>query len=262
MLAVEHAARGVVVAGIDAFAGDPVVLGLVPAHQRLPHVVVREVAMLVVRRVEVHQVDRAEQLDRADGVPSHGVPGTGEQHGHLELQVGVRARRPLLEVGHLQPRGRVDPVCGQQQRGEQDRPQRTVRVVALDRRADRVDARTVVRLEVARLLAEGAGDVARPSREAVEPGDLRPEGCQVDLVLVGGDVAVAELAAVGGRVGRGDLDAAALELLGDSRRAGEQVDRGSGSHRVGDLPQHRHQEALGAEVLDHSRDRRCRWATT
>ena len=43
---------------VDALAGDAVVLGRVPADQRLPHVVVREVGVLVVRRVEVGALAR------------------------------------------------------------------------------------------------------------------------------------------------------------------------------------------------------------
>ncbi len=36
---------------IDALAGDAVSFGAVPKHQRLPHMVVREVRVLIVRRV-------------------------------------------------------------------------------------------------------------------------------------------------------------------------------------------------------------------
>ena len=58
-LAVEHA-LGRVVAGVEPLAGDPVVLGPVPRHDRLPHVVVGEVPVLVVGRVEVGEVDVTE----------------------------------------------------------------------------------------------------------------------------------------------------------------------------------------------------------
>ena len=57
---VEHALRRRV-ARVDALARDAVVLGRVPRDERLPHVVVREVAVLVVRRVEVREVERAER---------------------------------------------------------------------------------------------------------------------------------------------------------------------------------------------------------
>jgi hypothetical protein len=53
------------------------VLGLVTGDERLPHVVVREVPVLVVRRVEVREVERAErggELERAAARD----PGAGE----------------------------------------------------------------------------------------------------------------------------------------------------------------------------------------
>ena len=56
-LLVEDALCGVV-AAVDALAGDAVVSGSVPGDQRLPYVIVGEIPMLVVRRVDVRQVDR------------------------------------------------------------------------------------------------------------------------------------------------------------------------------------------------------------
>ena len=44
-------------AAVGALARDPVVVGRVPPHERLPHVVVAEVGVLVVGRVDVRQVD-------------------------------------------------------------------------------------------------------------------------------------------------------------------------------------------------------------
>ena len=79
--AVERAlGRGV--ARVDALARHAVVLGRVPRHQRLPHVVVREVAVLVVRRVEVGEVDTARASARASSAsPRTAAPGPASSSG-------------------------------------------------------------------------------------------------------------------------------------------------------------------------------------
>ena len=84
--AVEHA-LGRVVAGVDALAGHAVVLGRVPRHQRLPHVVVGEVAVLVVRRVEVGEVARR-RASRAtsSASPRTAAPAPGEQLRHPQRE--------------------------------------------------------------------------------------------------------------------------------------------------------------------------------
>jgi len=69
--AVEHALGGLV-AGVDPLAGDAVVLRGVPAHEGLPHVVVGEVAVLVVGRVEVGQVHGLQLVDDLRGVGAQG----------------------------------------------------------------------------------------------------------------------------------------------------------------------------------------------
>ena len=76
---VEHA-LGRVVARVDALARHAVVLGRVPRDQRLPHVVVGEVAVLVVRRVEVGEVARRRASPRPRARrPAPRVPGAREQ---------------------------------------------------------------------------------------------------------------------------------------------------------------------------------------
>ncbi len=71
--------------------------------------------------------------------------GAGEQLGHPQRQPVVRPRRPLLQVRHLHADGGVDPVGRLDQAGQQDREERRVAVVGVDRGADRVDPRAVLR---------------------------------------------------------------------------------------------------------------------
>ena len=65
--------------------------------------------------------------------------GPGDRLGQPQLELVVGARRPRLQVGHLQPGRAVDAVGGLEQRGQEhaalDRRER----VAVDRVADRVD---------------------------------------------------------------------------------------------------------------------------
>ncbi len=112
--------------------------------------------MLVVRRVEVGEVELAELVRRGecDRVAADRSALSGEERGDAEGERLQRAGRPLLEEGHLQTGGRVDPVGGLQQAGQQDRPERAPRVVRFDRVADRVDACSVLGPEVTRILTE------------------------------------------------------------------------------------------------------------
>ena len=74
------------VAAVEPLAGDPVVLGSVPGDQGLPDVVVGEVPVLVVGRVEVREVHLVEQLDELAGVAAHRRPAPEEQLGCPELE--------------------------------------------------------------------------------------------------------------------------------------------------------------------------------
>ncbi len=124
--------------------------------------------MLVVGRIEVGEIELAE-LGRAgegDHVPLHRAAGPGEERRHPESERLEGTRGPLLEESHLEASGRVDPVGGLEQAGQQDGPERAARVVGLDRVAHRVDASAVLGPEVARLLAEGVGHVPGTTRAA------------------------------------------------------------------------------------------------
>src|SRR5205807_9986376 len=56
---------------------------------------------------------------------------------------------------------------------------------------------------------------------------------------------------VTGRVDRGDVRTAALHLLGDASRPGEQIQRAARSGDRGDGTEYRHQSSFRTEVLDH-----------
>ena len=122
-LPVEHALGGLV-AAVDALAGHPVVLRRVPGHQGLPDVVVREVPVLVVGRVQVGEVEGAQRRGQGHGVASHRRSGPRQEVGHPEVEVPEGPGGPRLQVRHLLPGGRVDPVGCLDEAGQQDREQR------------------------------------------------------------------------------------------------------------------------------------------
>src|SRR5204863_1784457 len=123
--------------------------------------------------------------------------------------------------------------------------------VGLDRVAYPVDATSVERLEEPRLHAEGLGDVSVDTGAMGKIAQRRVYDVGIDLRGVGLDVTAREHVGVAGRVDRSDVNAAALELLRDARRPGEQVERRTRAHRAGQLPEHRHEAALRPDVLDH-----------
>ena len=80
-------------------------------------------------------------------------------------------RGPFFEVRHLDSCGGVDSVGGFHQRDEHDGFEVRVQVFGFDGLADRVDASAVLGFEVAGVLAECFGEVARFRREVIELGD-------------------------------------------------------------------------------------------
>ena len=93
-----RAALGVVgappLAAVDALVGDAVALGRIPADEGLPDVVVGEERVLVVRRVDVDEVDV--ELGREDvGVePGNAARGTGDRLGKPERRARCRSAAP------------------------------------------------------------------------------------------------------------------------------------------------------------------------
>ncbi len=172
-LRVVRAAGG---AAVDALVCDAVTRGRVPANERLPEVVVREVGVLVVGRVDVDEIDieaPARARSRRAGLPDARRPVDGQRHAELERV--VRARRPALEERHLQAGRAVDAIGGLEQRGQDDAEFELSQIARFDRVADGVDAAAVVRLEVASALAEDVADVALTP---LEPGELLEQVCE------------------------------------------------------------------------------------
>ena len=66
----------------DALLGYPVMLRVIPGHDGLPHVVVGQIPMLVVRRVQVGQVERAKRTGHLEGVASYRLAGSVDQVGN------------------------------------------------------------------------------------------------------------------------------------------------------------------------------------
>ena len=151
------------------------------------------------------------------------------------------------------PGGRIDPVGGLDQRGQQNRVERVVDQVN-QAVANGVDAQAVVRLKVAGLLAERLGDVAANPRQGVQFGQQGVQLVEVDRVGVGDDVAAGQDLAVAGQVGRGDGEPAVLELLRDAGAAGEQVDSRGCPRGLRQGAEHARQRALRPQVLDHSQN--------
>ena len=214
--------------------------------------VVGEVPVLVVRRIEVREVECFGGLRDLARVGPERDPFAGDELRDAERQRLKRPRCPLLDVRHLHAGRRVDAVGRLEEAREQYGIQPRIAIVALDRVADRVDAPAVVRLEEPRSNAEGLRGVAVD----VGPGGKVRE-CLGDLVAVGGvsverHVALGEHLGVPRRVDRGDVRTPALELLGDARRAGEQVERPARSCVGANGAQHGYQPSFRSQVLDQT----------
>ena len=158
--AIERALVGRV-ARVDPLARLPVVVGVVPGHQRLPDVVVGEVAVLVVGRVEVGQVELAQRLDHFGRIGPDGPPGTRQELGRTKLQAVVGAGSPAFHVGHLQSRRRVDAIRGVDEAGEQDGIEVASSEVRLDPIPDGIHPLAVEGLEEPGPDAERLGEVPR-----------------------------------------------------------------------------------------------------
>ncbi len=105
--------------------------------------------MLIVGRIEIREVEGPELRRRVEGVRPQRPSGAGHHLRHPQLQGPERARRPLLDEGHLYAGGGVDAVSRFDQARQQHRIQPRLAVVVLDRVADGVDAAAVVLLEEA-----------------------------------------------------------------------------------------------------------------
>ena len=235
------------VEGLDQPLDGATLPGRVPALE----VVVGEVPVLVVRRVQVRQVEVAQRRSEFDGIALDGAARTAQQLGYPQLERLGRAGRPLLHVRHLHAGGRVDPVRrldeGRQEEGEQRRP----RILRVNGVAHGIYPSGIVRLEVAGLMAERLRDVAGFAGDGVEVGDRRPQRTGIGDGGVGLDVGAGEGVRIAGAVDGGDVDALGLEGLGDAGGAGEEVERGGGAGGLADAGEDGDETALRADVLDH-----------
>ena len=232
-----------------SLARDAVVLGFVPRHERLPHVVVGLVAMLVVGRIQIGEVERAQHRCQRDGIAAPRRPTAVEEVGPPQREAMVRAGSPLLQVRHLDPGRRVDPIGGFDQAGQQDR-EMGMTTAGFDRVSDRVDARAVLGPQVTGFLAERAGHVAGLGWQRVERRELGVERVEIQCGCVSGDRALGEHDGVASPIDRRHMSTAVLQLLGDARRAREEVERSIATGCGRDRAEHVHEAALGTQVLD------------
>ncbi len=235
---------------VQPLVGDAVALGRVPADDGLPDVVVGEVGVLVVRRVDVDEIDveLGRELVRVE--PRDGAGGARHDLRQAQLERAVGPRRPRLQVGHLQAGRAVDAVGGLDERRQQHPSLERRELVAVDRIADRIDPPAVVRLQVPRLVAEGLGHVAVPSRERRQLADDRGQPGALEGAVCG-DVGLPEGLRVGGEVVRVDGEPERAHGLADPGRPCEEITGRAHRKLLDDDADQRDESPFGADVLDH-----------
>ena len=251
--AVEHAGRFITHFG--PLARHPVVLGGIPCHEGLPHVVIRRVAVSVVGRVQIGEVERPQRAvtNQFDRIAMKSRARTQEQLGGPQLQVPISPGGPCLEVRHLLAGRRVHPVGGLDEAGQQDRIQRRGREILFQGIADGIDPGAVLRTEEPGPTTEDLGDVPLLSRKSVEMGQCVGQVVSVNLTGVDGHVALGKEVRIPRRVDRCDRQPPLLEGLGHPGGAGEQVERGGRPRRHTQGVEYRDEPSLGSQVLDHDR---------
>ena len=209
--------------------------------------------MLVVRRVDVDEIDVEERGELVRVEPRDGARRAGDGLREPQLELLEGPRRPPLQERHLQPGRTVDAIGRLEQGGEEATALDLGEVVAIDRSPDRVDPAAVVRLEVASLPAERLGEVAVVAFERFEVAQDPTEPSTVEP-LVGHDVGLAERFRVGREIVRVHLDAKASKPLTDPGRAGEEIACRSDRQPLDDAPDQRHERPFRPDVLDHRLD--------
>lgn len=157
---VEGGAAG---ADVLALAGGAVDGWKVPADEGLPDVVVAEVGVLVVGRVDIGGVGAgAEGMGGVDGVEVVGfagaVGGAWEEARQAEFEGVQGAWGPGFEVGHLNAGGGVHAVGGFQERGEEHGTEVGVKLMVFYGLAHGEDAGAVFGVEEACVEAVGLGE--------------------------------------------------------------------------------------------------------
>jgi hypothetical protein len=236
---------------VDPLASDAVALGRIPADERFPDVIVGKERVLVVRRVEIDEVD-VEGRREGRGVEARDHPCRAlHRLGQPQLEVVERPRRPGLQIGHLEPRRRIDPISRLDERGQEHTALERRELVILDRVADRVDPRAVSRLQEARLATERLGEIPFAARKCRELREDRGEPRPVQL-LVGSDISVPEGLGVRRDVVRVHFESQRAQRLPDPRRAREEIACGLHRQPRRYAADQRDEHAFRAEVLDHS----------
>jgi len=239
------------IAAVDPLARDAVLLWRVPADERFPHVVVGEVGMIVVGRIDVHEVDIEVRCELVRVLPKHRSRRARDNRRHAQLELVIGSGSPRLQVRHLQAGGAVDAVGGLEQRREHDPPVDGREPIAVDRRPDRVDPPAVVWLHVAGPLAERLREVPILAGKRRK---LRQNACQPGSVdrSVRCDVGMAQRLRVRGEVVRDHFEPELAQRLPDPGGASEQVAGRAHGQKGRSEPDQRHQRPFRTDVLDHS----------
>jgi len=156
---------------VGALLGDAVDGGSVPPHERLPNVIVAEVGVLVVGRIDVGDVG-LEAACCLQGFEAEGAPlaerRPWQKCRQPEREVVARPRRPALQVGHLHTGGRIDAIGSFEQGNQHDRLELGFEAELRDPLPNGLDAGAVLRLEVARSLAIDLSEPTGASREELQ----------------------------------------------------------------------------------------------
>ena len=147
---------------VVALARDAVVRRRIPRDQRLPHVVVGRVAVLVVGRIEVGEVEVLPTRRRhRHASPWTACPAPASSDGTRKLERCCERGAHCLTYAICTPVVESTRSAASIEARQQDRLVRVAAPLAIDGVADGVDACRVVRLEVARLCREDVGHVPR-----------------------------------------------------------------------------------------------------
>jgi hypothetical protein len=208
--------------------------------------------MLVVRRVDVDQVDVELRCERVRVEPRHRSGRTVDARRQTQREPVVGARRPGLQVGHLQAGRAVDTVGRLEEGRQQDTPLHRGELVAVDRLAHRIDPCAVFGLEVPRAAAERLGEVAVAAWQCLElGGDLGEPGAVERPVR--DDVGLREHLGVGCEVVRMNLEPQTAQCLTDPGRAREEVAGRLHRKLRGETLDQRYERSFRPDVLDQAR---------
>jgi hypothetical protein len=219
-------------------------LGSIPGHQSFPDVIIGEVAVLVVWRIEVREVEVTQLIDEPGCITANGPAGPDEKLRRSQLKRVVGPSRPLLDVRHLQTCCRVNAIRRVYQACQEDGIQGVSSEVSLDTVTDGVDSFAIEWLEIPRLNAEGFGEIPGSPWECVEFVDRFSQVVLIDGAGVCLDVALGEDLRIPGGINGRYMASTPLELLGDSGRPSEKIKGGTRAAEAEHLAKGRHQSSF------------------